>query len=95
MRTYNPWALETEKIGNLDLSMALRWCSTAPPGATRNRAETVRNQDTPVKPCSGHSYNFNKQLNLFSFFKYNFCFIILFMHMNKRFCEPRNMYVNA
>ena len=22
--TYNPWVLETEKIGNLDLSMALR-----------------------------------------------------------------------
>ena len=37
--TYNPWVPEAEKMGNLDLSMALRWCPTAPPGATRNRAE--------------------------------------------------------
>lgn len=50
-----------------------------------------------MEPCSGLSYNLEQapQLILFFFFFGNVCFIILFMHLNKKFCEPENIYVTA
>lgn len=49
-----------------------------------------------MEPCSGLSYNLERAPQLiYLFFFGNICFIILLMHLNKKFCEPENIYLNA